>query len=78
MMVLRKSLLRLLRTPVKTVLFFLLAGMAAALLSTGGGLWKMCRENMVYFESLFQTIATAEQKPVQIIKDESWDWEREK
>lgn len=78
MMVLRKSLLRLWRTPVKTVLFFLLAGMAAALLSTGGSLFQMCRENMIYFESLFQTIATVEQKPVRIVKSESWDWEHAK
>lgn len=65
------------RTPVRTVLFFLLVGMAA-LLSTGGGLWKMCRGNMIYFESLFQTIATVEQKPERIVKEESWDWENEK
>ncbi len=78
MVVLRKSLIRLWRTPVKTALFFLLAGMAAALLSTGGGLWKMCRENRIHFENLFQTIATVEQKPARIIKAEKWDWEHER
>lgn len=77
MMILRKSLLRMKRTPVRTVLFFLLVAMAAALLSTGGGLWKMCRDNMIYFESLFQTIATVEQKPVRIVKEQAWDWEKE-
>lgn len=77
MMILRKSLLRMRRTPVRTVLFFLLVGMAATLLSTGGGLWKMCRENMIYFESLFQTIATVEQRPKRIVKAEWWNWDDE-
>ena len=44
MMIIRKSLLRLLRTPVRTILFFLLVGFASALLATGGGLWHMCPE----------------------------------
>lgn len=62
----------------KSTLLSLLAGLAAALLSTGGGFWKMCRENMIYFESLFQTIATVEQKLARIVKNEVWDWEYEK
>ncbi|MCI9066443.1 MAG: hypothetical protein HFI53_11330 [Lachnospiraceae bacterium] len=36
-MIVRKSLLKLRRTPVRTILFFLLVGFTSALLSTGGG-----------------------------------------
>lgn len=52
-MIIRKSLLRLLRTPVRTILFFLLVGFASALLATGGGLWQICSANLLRFESIF-------------------------
>lgn len=71
-MIIKKSLLKLRRTPVRTILFFLLVGFASALLSTGGGLWQMCRENMARFEGIFQTIATVEQKPQRYVREEVW------
>lgn len=77
MMILHNSLLRLRRTPLKTLLFFLLITLAAALIATGGGLWKLCRDNTEYFVGLFRTIATVEQKPEQIVKAEEWDAEVE-
>lgn len=71
-MIIRKSLLKLRRTPVRSILFFLLVGFASALLSTGGGLWQMCRENMARFEGIFQTIATVEQKPKRYVRSDVW------
>ena len=71
-MIVRKSLLKLRRTPVRTILFFLLVGFTSALLSTGGGLWQMCQENMARFEGIFQTIATVEQKPKRYVRKEVW------
>ena len=71
-MIIKKSLLKLRRTPVRTILFFLLVGFASALLSTGGGLWQMCRENMKRFEDIFQTIATVEQMPQRYVREEVW------
>lgn len=71
-MIVRKSLLKLRRTPVRTILFFLLVGSTSALLSTGGGLWQMCQENMARFEGIFQTIATVEQKPKRYVRKEVW------
>ena len=75
-MIIRKSLLKLRRTPVRTILFFLLVAFASALLSTGGGLWQMCRENMARFEGIFQTIATVEQKPQRYVREEIWQADR--
>lgn len=75
-MIVKKSLLKLWRTPVRTILFFLLVGFASALLSTGGGLWQMCRENMARFEGIFQTIATVEQKPQRYVRTEVWQADR--
>lgn len=72
MMIIRKSLLSLLRTPVRTILFFLLVGFASALLATGGGLWQICSANLLRFESIFQTIGTVEQKPERYVRGEMW------
>lgn len=72
MMIVRKSLFRLRRTPVRTMLFFLLVALASALLATGGGLWQMCSANLLRFESIFQTIGTVEQKPERYVRGEMW------
>lgn len=79
MRIIKKSLLRLRRTPVRTMLFFLLVAFATALFAAGCGLWQMCRTNMLRFESLFQTIGTVEQKPERYVRNETWyadlgDW----
>lgn len=60
---LRNSLIRLWRTPVKTVLFLLLLAFTVALVSAGGSLRKLCGANMKRFEEIFMTIATVEQRP---------------
>lgn len=73
MMVLRNGLKRMRRTPLRTILFFLLVSFAAALLATGGGLWKLSRENVEYFESIFQTVATVEQRPERFVRTQRWD-----
>ncbi len=72
MRIIKKSLLRLRRTPVRTMLFFALVAFATALLAAGCGLWQMCRTNMLRFESLFQTIGTVEQKPERYVRSETW------
>ena len=72
MRIIKKSLLRLRRTPVRTMLFFLLVAFATALFAAGCGLWQMCRTNMLRFESLFQTIGTVEQKPERYVRNETW------
>jgi len=72
MAVIRNSLVRLLRTPVKTALFFLLLAFTVALVSAGGNLKKMCADNMARFEEIFTTIGTVEQKPEKIVQKRSW------
>ena len=75
MSILYHSLRRLRRTPVQTIFFFLLLSAASALLAAGGGLWKLSGENRAYFEAIFQTIGTVEQKPERIVDEEIWDAE---
>ena len=43
-MMIRNSLTRLVRTPVKTALFFLLLSFTVALFCAGGSLWKLSGE----------------------------------
>ena len=73
--ILQNSLRRLRRTPLRTFFFFLLLIMASALLAAGGGLWKLCGENRAYFESIFQTIGTVEQKPQCMVDERIWNAE---
>lgn len=69
---LRNSLVRLWRTPVKTVLFLLLLAFTVALVSAGGSLRKLCSANMERFGEIFVTIATVEQRLERTVQDGTW------
>ena len=58
----RYSLKQLLRSPLKTGLFFLLLAMTACLLFLGVDLWEMNQKVMKEFEDIFVTIGTVQQK----------------
>lgn len=58
-----KSLKQLLRTPMKTCLFFLLMAAATALLVLGANLWAQTQVQMDAVEKQFTTLGTVEQKP---------------
>lgn len=73
MAAIKNSLLGLLRTPVKTVSFFLLLAFTVALVCAGGNLWKLCGDNLERFETIFTTIGTAEQMPEKIVQAEIWE-----
>lgn len=73
MRIIRNSLTRLVRTPVKTVLFFLLLSFTAALVCAGGSLWKLNGDNLRRFDEIFMTIGTVEQTPERIEQEAAWD-----
>lgn len=73
MAAIKNSLLGLLRTPVKTVSFFLLLAFTVALVCAGGNLWKLCGDNLERFETIFTTIGTVEQMPEKIVQAEIWE-----
>lgn len=68
----KSSLTRLLRTPVKTVCFFLLLAFTVALVCAGGSLWKLCGDNLERFETIFTTIGTVEQTPERMEQEAVW------
>ncbi len=70
---LRNSLIRLWRTPVKTVFFFLLLTFTVALVCAGGNLRRLCVTNMERFEAIFTTIGTVEQRPERTVQVERWE-----
>ncbi len=72
MAVIRNSLTRLVRTPAKTALFFLLFSSAVALVCAGGSLWKLCGDNLRRFEEVFVTIGTVEQMPERTEQEAVW------
>lgn len=72
MAAIKKGLIRLLRTPVRTAFFFLLLTFTVALVCAGGNLRKMCADNMKRFEQIFTTIATVEQKPEKTVQAAGW------
>ncbi|MDE7233043.1 MAG: hypothetical protein K2N37_08235, partial [Lachnospiraceae bacterium] len=76
MKIIRSSLISLLRTPVKTVLFFLLLGFTVALVCAGGNLWKLCGDNLERFETIFTTIGTVEQRPERVEQEAIWEADR--
>lgn len=70
------GLVRLLRVPVKTALFFLLLSFTVALVCAGVNLRKLCADNMARFEEIFTTIGTVEQKPEKIVQRARWRADR--
>lgn len=71
-MMIRNSLTRLVRTPVKTALFFLLLSFTVALVCAGGSLWKLSGDNLRRFEEIFVTIGTVEQMPERTLQEAVW------
>ena len=61
-MTLYYSMKQMLRSPVKSILFFLLVGVSAFLLALGGNLWKMNSDMLKEFEDIFETVGTVDQK----------------
>ena len=72
MRIVRNSFIRLIRTPVKTALFFLLLSFTAALVCAGASLWKLCGDNLRRFEEIFVTIGTVEQTPERTQQEAVW------
>lgn len=72
-MTLYYSMKQMFRSPLKSILFFLLAGASAFLLALGGGLWKMNREMLKEFENIFTTVGTVEQKREKAETVKRWD-----
>lgn len=70
--IIRGSFIRLWRTPVKTVFFFLLLALTVALVCAGGNLWKLCGDNLERFETIFTTIGTVEQTPERMEQEAVW------
>ena len=56
------SMKQMLRSPLKSFLFFLLIGVSAFFLALGGNLWNMSRTAIQEFEKIFTTIGTVEQE----------------
>lgn len=56
------SMKQMLRSPLKSFLFFLLMGVSAFFLALGGNLWNMSRTAIQEFEKIFTTIGTVEQE----------------
>ncbi len=67
------SMKQMLRSPLKSILFFLLVGASAFLLALGGSLSKMNAEMVQEFEEIFTTIGTVDQKNESIVTIAEWD-----
>lgn len=67
------SMKQMLRSPLKSVLFFLLVGASAFLLALGGSLSKMNAEMVREFEDIFTTIGTVDQKDEVVETYARWD-----
>ena len=67
------SMKQMLRSPLKSILFFLLVGVSAFLLALGGSLSKMNAEMVWEFEDIFTTIGTVEQKDESIVTAARWE-----
>lgn len=72
-MVLSNSVRQMLRTPVKTVLFFLLITLSTAFLSIGVNLLLVSQRSLAAYERSFNTIGTVRQKPNMLREISSWD-----
>ncbi|MDD2979005.1 MAG: hypothetical protein PHN80_03455 [Hespellia sp.] len=72
-MMMRNSIKQILRTPLRTVLFFLLIGGSTALLAVGINLWSVSVQGIEEFEKLFTTLGTVEQKPDSTEVVDMWD-----
>lgn len=67
------SIKQMFRSPLKSILFFLLVGVSAFLLALGGSLSKMNAEMIREFENIFTTIGTVDQKDESVETIVEWD-----
>ena len=71
------SMKQLLRSPLKSILFLVLAGVSAFLLALGGSLWEINRAMLEEFEDLFVTVGTVEQEIDRVELTKRWDVEQQ-
>ncbi len=67
------SIKQMRRSPIKSLLFFLLVGLCAFFLALGGALWYMGSSGLQNFDELYTTIGTVEQKYEGTKIRSSWD-----
>lgn len=77
MMTLYYSIKQILRSPVRSILFFLLIGMCAFFLALGGSFWYMGNDDLQNFDEKYTTIGTVEQKYEGTRASSRWDPETE-
>lgn len=66
MMTFYYSMKQMLRTPLRSILFFVLVGISALLLAVGGSLLYQSSGMEREFEKIYTTIATVEQKQEEV------------
>lgn len=71
------SIKQMRRSPLKSLLFFLLIGLCAFFLALGGALWYMGSSGFQNFDELYTTIGTVEQKYEGTKVVSRWDPERQ-
>lgn len=72
-MVVFYSIRQLLRTPVKTIFFFVLLAGTIAFFALGYNLWTMTAQNIDQINRSFTTIGTVEQKPMSLQTGAMWN-----
>ncbi len=72
-MVVRNSIRQLLRTPVKSLFFFVLLILTITFFLIGFNLWSMADQNIARIEHAFTTIGTVEQKSTSVETRAIWD-----
>lgn len=77
-MVIINSIKQLMRTPLKTLFFFVMLVLTITFFMLGFNLWSDANENMRRLESTFVTIGTVEQKATSMATAETWDAEIKK
>ena len=73
MMTFYYSMKQMLRTPLRSILFFVLVGISALLLAVGGRLLYQSSGMEREFEKIYTTIATVEQKQEEVRTNPVWD-----
>lgn len=69
------SIKQMLRSPLKSIMFFLLIGICAFFLALGSSFWYMGNDSLQNFDEKFITIGTVEQKYEGTTTREVWDSE---
>lgn len=72
-MVVLNSIRQLVRTPVKTIFFFVLLTLAIAFFMLGYNLWAIAAKNINQINRTFSTIGTVQQKATKLTTHSVWD-----